>query len=397
VSIPEIHRLHLDQPLAGAVLGFGGDLKCAVALGKGRDVLVYEPVGDVAEPANQDRLEAHVRALLKAHGRDVAALACDLHPGYFSSKLCRRIADETGLRRVEVQHHRAHVAATAAEHGLASAPLVGLAFDGTGYGDDGVIWGGEFFSGSVSGRMERRGSFAPLTLCGGDAAVRAPWRMALAFMIENGFDSPKIEAWARQVGVRLPDLDLFRRALHLGLQCSKTTALGRWFDCFSALWGVCAEVEFEAQAAIELQRAAESYDGGCFLGPCTVRWLDDRLAVITFEEFLETLDYMVVDWSPRHAAAFARQFHASVAESVAEVAARLAREAGTDVVCCGGGCFLNGLLCAMLDKQFSRFGLRRVQPRALPPGDQSLAVGQVLLADQALRQAGAECPRGLRA
>lgn len=381
----EVYRQHLDRPLTAPVLAFGGDIKCALALGAGRDVVVYEPVGDLADPDNQDRLEIEARTLLAdVHGGLV--LACDTHPGYVSHALCHRLGAEGGRAVVQVQHHRAHVAAVAAEHALLDAPIVGLAFDGTGYGDDGAIWGGEFFVGSVADELRRQASFAPLTLYGGDVAVRQPWRIALAFLLESRIEPDVVRRWRLRTGVSPEVLDTFARGLSAGVNCVRTTALGRWFDCFSALWGIRTEVDFEAQAAIELQKTAEQHDGGCFLGPATVRWMGDELACIQFDEFLETVEYMLSDWGPSHAALWARQFHCSVADAVTEVAVVFAEKTGAKTVCCGGGCFLNSLLCGMLDQRLGRHGLRRLQSASLPPGDQAIALGQVVLADVALRR-----------
>lgn len=380
----EVFRLRPDRALPGPVVAFGGDVKCALALGKGDEVVVFEPIGDLATPEGQDELEAQAARLLDDVG--AATLVCDKHPGYVSHRLARRLAEERGLDLLTIQHHRAHVAAVAAEHGLCDVPIIGLAFDGTGYGDDGTIWGGEFFVGSVRDKLSRQGSFAPLTLCGGDAAVRQPWRIAAAFLLESGPDPDIVARWSDFAGVRPEVFDLFRAALEQGINCARTTSLGRWFDCFAALWGVKTEVEFEGQAAIELQARAETYGGGAFLGSGRVDWVMDELAVIRFDDFIETVEYLLADWSESHAAAWARQFHASVAETTAAVCAHFAEQTGAKHVVCGGGCFLNGLLCDMLDRRLAPTGLQRIHPAALPPGDQAIALGQVILADAALRE-----------
>lgn len=380
----EVFRLRLSRPLPKAVVAFGGDLKCALAAGAGRDVAIFEPFGDLADPDTQDRLEAEAQRLVERAGPR-AVLVCDKHPGYFSRRLCLRLAAEGGHTAIQVQHHRAHIAAVAAERGLLGQPVVAMAFDGTGYGDDGGIWGGEFFAGNPAGALERRASFAPLTLCGGDAAVREPWRIALACLLENGADAASIQAWLKLVGEGERDASLFAAALSRGVNCVRTTSLGRWFDCFAALWGVRTRADFEGHAAIELQKTAEKAQHGCFLGPADIAWMGEDLAVIRFDELLETFDYMLADWGPRHAALWARQFHASVAEAAALVAARLAQALGTETVVSGGGCFLNSLLCGMLDNHLERHGLKRVGPRSLPPGDAAIALGQIVLASGAHR------------
>ncbi len=413
-------KIQLPRPLPFSVVALGGDLKCRPAIGAGGEAEVLDEIGDLASPEKQDALEA----VLEARAPD--AIACDRHPGYFSTSLAERVAAERGCKLFAVQHHRAHIAAACLEFGLFDEPVVGLAFDGTGYGDDGLAWGGEFFTGSLAQGFARAAHFAPLPLPGGDAAVRAPWRIALALLIERGASEADIAHWlaSRRVplgnslslweraGVRAPSpasqceatspkgrgFELFRAGLKRGLAVGRSTALGRWFDAAAALLGVRAVVDFEAQGAIELQKLAEAnvYDAQPGDWPWTVGEspatnLDSRLrgndvtgAVhepplqVDFPDLLA-----LARRDPAEAPRMAYAFHYSAVQATATAAIRLARETGAKTVLAAGGVLLNRLFDRLLGEALTAAGLTYRKPQKLPPGDQSIALGQIglVLAD----------------
>jgi len=370
-------RVNLPQGPKCTVLALGGDLKCRPALvHEGRAILLDE-VGDLASPENQDALVDLVR---ETHPDIVV---CDRHPGYFSHRLAHASAGEWGADLVEIQHHRAHVAAVCAEHGMFEEPVVGLAFDGTGYGDDGTAWGGEFFAGSVTGGFARWGHFAALPMPGGDAAVMEPWRSALALLIQRETAPAIIEKWIVDRRVPLNDIKTFERAVRRGFAVGRSTALGRWFDAASALLGICMKADFEAQPAIELQRAAERLEGEP--APWPVEVLEDSLFII---DFPAPERIAASDATGRNA--LAAGFHRAAARAAAEVAAHLAAELQTNKVVVSGGCFLNRLFDRLLAEGLSERNLEVTRPLALPPGDQALALGQIVLAQ--IGQPGVETP-----
>ena len=364
-----------ERPLAHPVVAVGGDIKCIPALGRGNEVRFGEDVGDLAHPEGQDRLRRAVEEMIAEAGGH-CVIACDRHPRYFSGRVAREAAERHRLRLIEIQHHRAHVAAVVAEHRLEET-VVGLAFDGTGYGDDDVIWGGEFFVGSVDAGFRRLAHFAPLRLLGGDAAVREPWRVALGALLDRGRDEDAVLDWMRRVGAPAESFALFRRGLARGVNVATTTALGRWFDCASALLGACVRVEREAQAAIELEQEAAGDEAEAPPGYSRIDERDGR-RIIDLPGLFDASLRGAVD-IPHEAAVF----HAAAAEAAVEVAAALARESGARAVVAGGGCFLNRILCARMEKSLTAAGLEWRLPKSLPPGDQALALGQIVLAGRA--------------
>jgi len=365
----------IDRALPNPVVAVGGDIKCAPALGVANEVRFGEDVGDLAHPESQDRLRRAVDEMIVEAGAD-CVIACDRHPGYFSGRVAREAAERHRLRLIEIQHHRAHVAAVAAEHRLEET-VVGLAFDGTGYGDDGVIWGGEFFVGSLDDGFRRLAHFAPLRLLGGDAAVREPWRVALGALLDRGHDEAVVLDWMRRVDAPAESFALFRAGLARGINVATTTALGRWFDCASALLGVCVRIRREAQAAIELEQKAAGEEAEAPPGYFRIDEQDGR-RIIDLPGLFEASLGDDAD-TGREAAVF----HAAAAEAAAETATALARESGAGTVVAGGGCFLNRILSARMQRTLTAAGLDWRLPRSLPPGDQALALGQIVLAGRA--------------
>jgi len=352
---------------AGRILALGGDLKCRPALAEGEEVRFLDEVGDLASPEAQDALDKMM------FGLEPDTLVCDKHPGYYSSTIARDLARSRGLQIIEVSHHRAHVAAVCLELEIPDAPVVGLAFDGTGYGDDGTAWGGEFFVGSVASGFVRRASFAPLPLPGGDAAVREPWRIAAALLIERGTSDDELRTWLDRRAIHA-DLPLFRRGLASGIAIGRSSALGRWFDAVSALLGLGTVAGFEAEPAIRLQQAAEAAGGaGDAMFAAEVR--PGAPMLIDFPD-LARLAQCPADDVPARAFAF----HQAAAEAVAETAAFLAKESGCRTVIASGGCFLNRLFDRLLAEALAARGLEYRKPILLPPGDQALALGQAGLA-----------------
>jgi len=373
--------LHLVRPLKRPVVAVGGDVKCVPAAGMGDEIRFGPEVGDLADPESQDGLGEALDRMVSECGSG-AVVACDMHPAYFSARIARRIAAARNLRLVEVQHHRAHVAAVLAERRI-DGEVVGLAFDGTGYGDDGTIWGGEFFTGSVGGGFVRRGSFAPLRLIGADRAVREVWRIALAALVDRGFGDEAIISWARRTGAPVGDVGLFRRGCELGLNVAVTTALGRWFDLAGALLGICLSAASEAQAAVEMEKAA----GGARRAGAMRFSLDRRGSLYIID--VPGLFDLVRDGAGDVLEA-AAGFHSAVAEAAAELVRLLAgRSPGLRVVA-GGGCFLNKILRGEIGGRLREAGIELVLPVELSVGDAALAAGQIVLADSALRPCSAK-------
>ena len=297
---------------AEPTLAVGGELKNTFCLASGHDAFMSQHIGDMGSLETWAAFERSTRQLAGLYGIAASQVAADAHPGYQT----RRWADEAAPVPVaEVHHHHAHIASVMAEHGVpAGRRVIGLAFDGTGFGTDGTIWGGEVL---VAGYADfaRVGHLRPVPLPGGDAAIRRPCRAALAHLWAAGIE------WAEDlppVAALGPDerAACWRRQLERGIGCVPTSSMGRLFDAVSSLLGLRHEATYEAQAAMELQWAAEetlaARRSDALVPLRTGRRPDRRLAV---------LRALVADVRGGAATgAMAAGFHAAVARLVADVA-----------------------------------------------------------------------------
>jgi hydrogenase maturation protein HypF len=357
--------LRLPVPVRPA-LAVGGDLKNALCLGEGDHAWFGPHIGDMGDLTTLEaarRAEAHLRCLTGVAPEVVAA---DRHPGYHSARWAARRA---GHAPVLVQHHHAHIASAMAEHGLdGTAPVIGVAFDGTGYGDDGTVWGGEILLADYSG-FRRYAHLAPAPLPGGDAGVANPCRLALARLWAAGLpwdaDLPCVTACS------LDELTFLQRQLERGLACVATSSMGRLFDAVSSLIGVCHRAEYEAQAALELEAAAAA------------AW-DAETSAYAFTAGLDpapVLGALVADLRRgTPAPVLAARFHRAVARAVAEICRRARRDTGLATVALSGGVFANALLEEECARLLDGDGFVVLRHREVPPNDGGLALGQLVVA-----------------
>ena len=372
------------------VLATGAWLKSAACRLDG-DGASWSPLhGKLDDPSACAALERSVNALLDGAARPVQAIAHDLHPDFFSTRLALRLAAERGVPAIGVQHHVAHVAAVVAEHGL-DEPVVGLALDGFGLGTDGAAWGGELLA-LDGARWQRLGHLWRLALPGGDAAAREPWRMAAAGLHALGRGG---EIATRFVGV-VPAATTRKLAqmLDRGLNCPHTTSAGRWFDAAAGALGVSLRQAHEAEAAIALERlAAQALADG--VSPRGLPAIDaEQPGPLDLRPLLAWLLAVGEGDDPGAAAEGAAGFHLALADALADWAAATARRLAVRGVCLGGGCFLNTLLSTRLSAQLQRHGLAVHRPQAQSCGDAGLALGQAWVAAQQLRHgpAGSTTP-----
>ncbi len=373
-------RGHAPLPIALArsgppVLAVGGELKAAVCVAHGDRATMSQHVGDVETIETLDALGRTADHLLRLCGVEPAAVVADLHPGYLSTGWARSFAADRGIPFVQVQHHEAHSAALLAEHGLdaAAGPFVVACFDGTGYGRDGLIHGGEFFHVDV-GSLRRAGHLAPFPLPGGDAAIRHPWRVALALLHAAGLP------WDERIpAVRLADGDQVRlldQQLDRGVACTATTSMGRLFDAVAALAGVKQSITYEAEAALNLEALASGAPApGCEHyafhvpavpadGPLVIGWQPVVAAVVAD---------VVTGVAP---AVVAARFHAAVARLIGEVAERIAPACPVGLT---GGVFQNALLVEGTVAALRAAGRETLLHHRVPPNDGGLALGQAVL------------------
>ncbi|MDN3058153.1 MULTISPECIES: carbamoyltransferase HypF [Streptomyces] len=343
------------------VLAVGGDMKNTLCLAEGDAAWLSAHVGDLNSPSARRafaRAENHLRELTRVEPVRVAA---DRHPGYRSARWARR----DGRPLTLVQHHHAHIASAMAEHQL-DEPVLGIAFDGTGYGDDGAVWGGEVLLADYAGyRRLAHLSYVPLP--GGDAAVRHPYRMALAHLRAAGV------AWSPDlpcVAACPPgELRLLEAQLARGVACVPTSSMGRLFDAVSSLVGVCHRAGYEAQAAVELEAAAVAADG--------VR----NGYAFALEDPAPLLGAVVADLRAGTAVPLiAARFHLAVAGAVRAACRKARRSTGVRTVVLTGGVFANALLDGMCSAGLAEDGFTVLGHTVVPPGDGGLALGQAVVA-----------------
>lgn len=343
------------------------------------------PHGDLGEAQACRALEASLcdlAARAQAAGRPVAALAHDLHPDFFSSRIAVALAAEWGLPVLAVQHHHAHIAVVLAEHGI-EQPVIGLALDGVGLGSDGTAWGGELLQVGPQ-NWQRLGQLWPLPLPGGDKAAREPWRMAAAALQELG-RGDEIEArFAPRVGAGLARG--VQRMLAARLNSPPSSSTGRWFDAAAGALGLSVRQAHEAEAAIALEQlAARHLAARGAVAPLPQGRVDAKGRL----DLRPLLARLLGPVEPAEAAAW---FHLALAQALADWATDAAQARGLGIVALGGGCFFNALLRERLLELLQARGLRVLQPRSSGCGDAGLALGQAWAAQRRLQSAAASSP-----
>ncbi|MER8185752.1 carbamoyltransferase HypF [Kitasatospora sp. NPDC094015] len=368
-------------------LAVGGDLKNTCCLGEGTRAWLSAHIGDMDDLSTLhafDRAERHLEAVT---GVRPELLAADRHPGYRSGAWARRAAAD-GRALTLVQHHHAHIASAMAEHGLEQpARVIGVAFDGTGYGEDGAVWGGEVLLAGY-GDFDRFGRLGYVPLPGGDAAVRRPYRTALAQLWAAGIDwHPELPC----VAACPPDeLAALRVQLERGLNCLPSSGMGRLFDAVSALAGICQVAGYEAQAALELEAAALTRpDCGSyrFTPRPGAGGVDGELIADPGPVIAAVVDDLRAGAS---AAVVASRFHAAVADLVLQLCHAARERYGLETVALTGGVFANTLLSAACAHGLRAAGFGVLRHRLVPPNDGGLALGQLMVAAARARRASAQ-------
>ncbi|HEX4217779.1 MAG TPA: Sua5/YciO/YrdC/YwlC family protein, partial [Acidimicrobiales bacterium] len=365
----------LPIPASRAVLAVGAELKSTVAVVKGATVVASHHLGDLEHLATYRSFLQAVDHVCHLCGVTPEVVAHDLHPEYLSTKL----ATELDLPAVPVQHHHAHVASCLVDHGRAG-PVLGIAFDGLGYGTDGTWWGGEFLVADLVG-CERVGHLAPMTLPGGAAAIREPWRMAVAWLLDSC--GPAVAA---ELG---GGLDGRAHTLVGLLQASResmpvTTSVGRLFDAVGALVCGRSSVSYEGQAAIELEAAAARIPpGGVAPYPMDPSSADGQLVMGATPMVAAAVADTI---GGRPASEIAAAFHEGIAVATVEAAADLAMQRDLTTVVLTGGVFQNARLSGLVEAGLDGHGLEVLVHRGIPPNDGGISIGQAAIA--AARSAG---------
>jgi hydrogenase maturation protein HypF len=353
------------------VVGLGGELKSTFCFIKGDAAYLSQHIGDLEQASVRDFYEETYRFFRRFLDARPRAACHDLHPAYFTTGF----ADRAGADRLfALQHHKAHIFSALAETGF-DGKAVGVAFDGTGYGEDGAIWGGEFFA--VDGMEVRRaGHLAYFPLPGGDAAVREPWRTALSLLRET-VGASEAEPAARELfpGIHPDSVRGVLEALEKKINVAQTSSAGRLFDAVSAICGLCVRSSYEGQAPMRLEGAAARAASGTY--PFTIAEVDGQLTV----DWSDLVRGTVSDARGRvPAGTISRRFHDTLAAAVVAAASRLAERTGARHVVLSGGVFQN---VTLLSRVLSGLRKRKLSPlihRQVPANDGGISLGQAYYA-----------------
>jgi hydrogenase maturation protein HypF len=373
------------------LLAIGGELKATLCVARGRHAWMSQHVGDVTSPATLSTLERTARHLLALFAVRPEAIAADLHPGYHSTALARKLATELGVPLLQIQHHQAHAAALLADrHATHREPLAGptliAAFDGSGFGADGSIAGSEFFwcaggGGAVSG-LRPCARLAPFLLPGGEACIRHPWRTALALLHAAGIPW---DAALLPVQAAGPATSILYRQLDRRLASVITTSMGRLFDGVAALLGLRQSIDHEGEAAMALEGLGNDPLALPQVHPFALHPLAGGTVRIGWEALLRGI---VADLRAAVPASdLAAGFHRAVAEMIVAVAGAVGDSAeGERPLAVGltGGVFQNALLVEEAFACLTAAGYEPFVHRIVPPNDGGIALGQILLGRAAL-------------
>lgn len=365
-------RGYVPSPLEVAwvmppLLAVGSELKNSFCLTRGKQAFLGPHIGDLANSETFTYYKESIEHFKRLFAIEPQLVAYDLHPDYMAT----RYALQLPLPHIGVQHHHAHIAAVMAEHGL-NEPVIGVAFDGTGYGTDGHLWGGEFFVADLS-QFSREGHCRYMPLPGGAKAITEPWRMA-AWMLKTLYGEQ-----VKELGItcteQLPvNWQLAMQAVDRGVNSPHTSSMGRLFDTAAAILGIRQAIHYEGQAAIELELAAQGITGELL----PYQLSQGRPAVLDFLPAFHAITERLRNGASR--GYLAASFHLTVAHGTIKMVQQISRYTGITKVVCSGGVFQNMTLLTQIFRMLEKYSFSVYGHRNVPPNDGGLALGQAVIA-----------------
>ena len=362
--------ISVSTPFVQPVLACGAHLKNTFCLGKERYAFLSHHIGDLENYQTWGSFVKGIEHFKNLFAIEPAVIAHDLHPDYLSTKYAVEVH---GLTRIGVQHHHAHIASCMAEHGL-EGPVIGVAFDGLGYGGDGTIWGGEFLVSKLSD-YERRAHLRYLPLAGGNRAIREPWRMAVSYLRDALGKDPFSLGLPGWDAIAEKKIEIVTSMMQRGLNTVQTSSCGRLFDAVASIMGLRQEVNYEGQAATELEMTAlegisESYPFD--FGAASPWEIDMR----------PTIEHLVREVKMKLPVGFmAAKFHNTLVAVIVETCRRLRDTDGLSLVCLGGGTFQNVYLLERVVPALRSSGFELYMNQRVPTNDGGIAFGQAAVAN----------------
>jgi hydrogenase maturation protein HypF len=358
-------KIILPYKIKSKVLAFGAQSKAGFCFTKGNIAYLSESFGDLSDMGNFKKFEKQIRIFQKKMKIKTEIIACDLHPEYVSSKHAYDLVKSERCEVKGIQHHEAHVASCIVDNNIKGS-VVGIAFDGTGFGTDGNIWGGEFFVGDVKG-LKRVAHLRYVSMPGGEAAVKEPWRMAFSYLyaIKNN----KCRA----------DNNILSQMIDKKINSPLASSMGRLFDGVSSLIGVCDFAGYEGEAAIKLEKII----GGEGLS---------SKAGYKFR-YIKENGMIIIDWEPIIKGVIkdlergvkkpeiSLKFHNAVCDMIKDVCSMLKKKYKTKKVCMSGGVFQNKYLLGHVKPILEKAGFNAYAHKRIPTHDGGTALGQAILAD----------------
>jgi len=349
----------------GDRLAVGGHLKNTVALAAGKRIFLSSHIGDLHHVRATNAFEASVSDLTTLYGHELSQIACDAHPEYFSTGFAARQAKKSGTQVVYLQHHAAHIAACLVDNNI-RPPVLGVAWDGSGDGGDGSVWGGEFVKFDGEG-IHRVAHLRQFPMPGGEKAVREPRRLALSLLFSIGESSK-----GSRLGFTEAELSVLLRMIQQRINSPLTSSVGRLFDGVASLLGICQVARYEGQGAILLEAAAEPDMGANSYNFSLLN--QDGICLIDWEPLVR--DILADQERGEHISVISARFHSTLADMIVAVVKRIDEAR----VALSGGCFQNKLLTELTILRLRIAGFEPYWHRNLPPNDGNLAIGQLALA-----------------
>ena len=359
-----------------SVLAVGGEIKSTFCATKDDYAYMSQHVGDMGNVETLDAMKRGVDHFLRLFRIEVESVAADLHPGYLSNQWAQQFATALDVPLFQIQHHFAHVVSLIAEHGLdANRKIIGCCFDGTGYGKDQTIWGGEFMM-ADSMSFDRFACLDPFQLPGGDASIKHPWRVALSVLLEHDIE------WDTTLPCMTANSEnetkLLRQQLEKEINCIPTSSMGRLFDAVASMIGVRHEVSYEAQAAMEMESLAQEAIDVANPNAYSFEYERTTLTQVKLAKLMNAICKDVVTGVEKEV--IAAQFHHAVSHMIAEVCISARVETQVHVVGLTGGVFQNVLLLQLAQQELKKKGFQVLTHSVVPPNDGGIALGQAVIA-----------------